>query len=98
MPDENTTIKHPTPTASNTDREPKSYQCKVRMSDLTELDSKFFIDRQLRDNKKVKVIQNLNSSGNVIETQRLGKYDKDKSRTRNLWICLGCPKSNHKSQ
>ena len=59
------------------------------MPGLTELDSKFFIVRQLLDKKNVGVIQSLNCIGNVIATQRLGKNDKDKSRTRNILLTFG---------
>ena len=52
------------------------------------MDSKFSIDRQLHDKSEVEnVLDDLNCSGNVIETQRLGKIDKN--RTRNLLVTFG---------
>ena len=88
MPIENTTMKKATTTASSkTDREDKNYHYKVRITGLAESHSKFVIDCQLRDEKKV--IESLNCSGNVIETQCLGNYDKDKNRTRNLFVTFG---------
>ena len=57
----------------------------MRISGIEEMDSKFFIDRQLHDKSEVEnVLDDLNCSGNVIETQRLRKFDKN--RTRNLLV------------
>ena len=59
------------------------------MYGFAELDSKPFIDCQIHDKKTVEVIQSLNCSCNVIGFQRLGKYDKDKNKTRNLLVTFG---------
>ena len=68
--------------------EDKNYHYKIRISGIEEMDSKFFIDRQLHDKSEVEnVLDDLNCSGNVIETQRLGKFDKN--RTRNLLVTFG---------
>ena len=68
--------------------EDNNYHYKIRISGIEEVDSKFFIDRQLHDKSKVEnVLDDLNCSGSVIETQRLGKFDKN--RTRNLLVTFG---------
>ena len=68
--------------------EDKNYHYKIRISGIEEMDSKFFIDRQLHDKSEVEnVLDDLNCSVNVIETQRLGKFDKN--RTRNLLVTFG---------
>ena len=68
--------------------EDNNYHYKIRISGIEEMDSKFFIDRQLHDKSEVEnVLDDLNCSGNVIETQRLRKFDKN--RTRNLLVTFG---------
>ena len=68
--------------------EDKNYHYKIRVSGIKEMESKFFIDRQLHDKSEVEnILGDLNCTGNVIETQRLGKFDKN--RTRNLLVTFG---------
>ena len=68
--------------------EDNNYHYKIRISGIEEMDSRYFIDRHLHDKSEVEnVLDDINCTGIVIETQRLGKFDKN--RTRNLLVTFG---------
>ena len=68
----------------------KLHHYKVRMSGPAEIDPKFFIVRQLRDEKKFEeVVQELKCNGYVTETQCLGMFDKNQTKTGNKLVIFG---------
>ena len=69
----------------------KTHHYKVRRPGLAELDSKFFINRQIQDEKN-EVVQDLISSVNVMKQSALVSLtnDFDGKRTRNMFATLAC--------